>query len=72
MTDNSKARNPKRVLHVLLTEAGEPLASALVEFWKGIATVWGTWETVAPYGIRPSAVGKWSEEPLRARVSLLV
>jgi hypothetical protein len=35
MTDNSKARNPKRVLHVLLTEAGEPLASALVEFLEG-------------------------------------
>jgi len=35
-------------------------------------TILGTWETVAPYGIRPSAVGKWSQEPLRARVSLLV
>jgi hypothetical protein len=36
--DEAKANNPKRVLHVLLPELGEPLASAFVEYWKRILT----------------------------------
>jgi hypothetical protein len=36
--DEAKASNPKCVLHVLLTELGEPLASAFVEYWKRILT----------------------------------
>lgn len=36
--DGVKASNLKRVPHVLLTEPGEPLASAFVEYWKRILT----------------------------------
>jgi hypothetical protein len=36
--NEAKASNPKRVLHVLLTELGEPLALVFVEYWKRILT----------------------------------